>query len=271
MQQLHFISGLPRSGSTLLCNILNQNPRFWATATSGLPGIIGPIKNGWHDLAAHQAMPPNESYIRLQDTIRYAMSGYHARIDRPVVFDKSRAWLEYIQTLNALFTTREEGKNKLVKIITTVRDMPSIVASMEKRWRETLAVGQPMQQRNNYLETMTLEQRVNFWVRNDQLIGYTYLSLKNAYETYRDNLLLIEYDELTLRPHIALARIYEALGEEPFEHNFENVEQTTQEDDRVHRFVNLHNIRQKVAPNPTHWKDIIGDYGKALVGQEFWR
>ena len=32
----HFISGLPRSGSTLLANLLAQNPRFHSTATSGI-------------------------------------------------------------------------------------------------------------------------------------------------------------------------------------------------------------------------------------------
>ena len=31
---IHFISGLPRSGSTLLAGILRQNPRFHAGMTS---------------------------------------------------------------------------------------------------------------------------------------------------------------------------------------------------------------------------------------------
>jgi len=30
-KQVFFISGLPRSGSTLLCNILAQNPEFFVT------------------------------------------------------------------------------------------------------------------------------------------------------------------------------------------------------------------------------------------------
>ncbi len=33
-QGIHFISGLPRSGSTLLAGILRQNPRFHAGMTS---------------------------------------------------------------------------------------------------------------------------------------------------------------------------------------------------------------------------------------------
>ena len=37
----HFISGLPRSGSTLLAALLKQNPRFHASMTSGLGSLVG--------------------------------------------------------------------------------------------------------------------------------------------------------------------------------------------------------------------------------------
>ncbi len=36
----HFISGLPRSGSTLLAAILRQNPRFHAGISSSLPPLF---------------------------------------------------------------------------------------------------------------------------------------------------------------------------------------------------------------------------------------
>ena len=36
---IHFISGLPRSGSTLLAGILRQNPHFHAMMTSPVGGI----------------------------------------------------------------------------------------------------------------------------------------------------------------------------------------------------------------------------------------
>jgi hypothetical protein len=44
MATIHFISGLPRSGSTLLAALLRQNPRFEA-------GMSGP-------LAARSGFPP---------------------------------------------------------------------------------------------------------------------------------------------------------------------------------------------------------------------
>src|SRR5689334_380053 len=42
-RKFHFISGLPRSGTTLLAAILNQNPRFRAGMTSPLADIMGVV------------------------------------------------------------------------------------------------------------------------------------------------------------------------------------------------------------------------------------
>jgi sulfotransferase len=53
----HFISGLPRSGSTLLANVLAQNPRFETTATSSILGIISNIREQWDPMFA---ATPNE-------------------------------------------------------------------------------------------------------------------------------------------------------------------------------------------------------------------
>ena len=42
-RKFHFISGLPRAGSTLLAAIFNQNPRFRAGMTSPLADIMGVV------------------------------------------------------------------------------------------------------------------------------------------------------------------------------------------------------------------------------------
>jgi sulfotransferase len=39
----HFISGLPRSGSTVLSAILRQNPRFHASISSPVSGLFGNV------------------------------------------------------------------------------------------------------------------------------------------------------------------------------------------------------------------------------------
>jgi sulfotransferase len=40
---IHFISGLPRSGSTLLAALLLQNPTLHAGITSGVGSLVGTI------------------------------------------------------------------------------------------------------------------------------------------------------------------------------------------------------------------------------------
>ncbi len=43
MKKIHFISGLPRSGTTLLSTILNQNPRFSASISGPLARMVRAI------------------------------------------------------------------------------------------------------------------------------------------------------------------------------------------------------------------------------------
>jgi len=40
MKELFFISGLPRSGSTLLSAILRQNPKMYADISSPVQGLV---------------------------------------------------------------------------------------------------------------------------------------------------------------------------------------------------------------------------------------
>jgi len=45
---LHFLSGIPRSGSTVLAAILNQNPATHVSTTSGLVHALDGLANTWH-------------------------------------------------------------------------------------------------------------------------------------------------------------------------------------------------------------------------------
>ena len=45
MKEFFFISGLPRSGSTLLSAILRQNPEFYADISSPVLGLVTSIIN----------------------------------------------------------------------------------------------------------------------------------------------------------------------------------------------------------------------------------
>src|SRR3989344_3597345 len=91
---IHFISGLPRSGSTLLCNILAQNPRLHTTATSGIMDIMFMVRNNWDTLVEFRAHPDEEAKERV---LKGILESYYATADKPVIFDKSRGWVSLLE------------------------------------------------------------------------------------------------------------------------------------------------------------------------------
>jgi len=129
-KQIYFISGLPRSGSTLLCNILNQNPRFHATATSGILEIVLAIRNQWENVAELRASP---NKIGKTAVINNILHNYVSVVDRPVYFDKSRGWVAYVELAEAIL-------EKKAKIIVPVRKVTDILSSFENLYRIMLVV-----------------------------------------------------------------------------------------------------------------------------------
>ena len=261
---INFIAGLPRSGSTLLCNLLNQNPDFYATPTSGLVGVIIPIKQGWHQIPAFKAVNIDQSFTRLRNVLRSVFDGYFADIDAPIVFDKNRAWLNEVEMLNEIF-----GESKF---IVTVRDMRQVLASMEKLYRKTISLGIPSQMLQDPSKFATVESRALFWASRDQLVGSSYNAIRGALERgYKRQIHFVDYKALTKAPKSTMEALYNFLELPLFDHDFDNVVQTTVEDDRVHGFIGLHDIRSKVDYSEPDYNEILG---KALAdrfkGQELW-
>ena len=55
-KRIYFLAGLPRSGSTLLANILAQHPQIHVTPTSGVVDMLVQVRNSWDRNDAFQAM-----------------------------------------------------------------------------------------------------------------------------------------------------------------------------------------------------------------------
>lgn len=249
MKTIYFLNGLPRSGTTLLCNILLQNPRFHATATSGCMDILFNIRNSWDNLFQHKACPCPQ---KLPNVIKSTIQAYYQDVDKDIIFDKSRGWLPYIEFIEQMTETK-------MKILVPVRPIPDILASFEMLYRETSKVKQPPGEAQNYFQFQTIKGRCDYWLRNDQVVGLTVNRLKDAMQRgLQDRLHFVDFNLLTTKPYATLKKIYDFLGEEYYSHSFNYVEQITTEDDDVHGYVNLHNIRNKVEPVESRAIEILG-------------
>ena len=265
MKTHYFISGLPRAGSTLLCNILAQNPKFYVSpATSACHDILFNIRNQWDKLTEHQA--EGVDYDQLRRVLAAALNAYHTT-DKTTVIDKGRGWLSLIEL--AEFTTGVP-----VKILVPVRDLAEIFASFELLWRKTSGQTQWSFEQSEYFKAQTVEGRCDIWAGASQPVGLAYNRVKDALARgYHDRLLFVEFDDLTQRPRATLERIYAFLGEEPFTHDVMRVEQVTREDDvNVHRIPGLHTIRPHVQPVPRRALEVLGpELLQKYSNLELWR
>jgi sulfotransferase len=261
-KQFYFISGLPRSGSTLLANILAQNPRFHTTSTSGLSELVLGIRNSWDRVPEFLATPNEGAKKRIMGGI---FDLFYGDIEKPVVFDKSRVWPSAIETL-------EEVLGQKVKIIVTVRDVRDILTSFELLWRENKKLNYIRPEANNLKEFETLRGRCAVWTSQRYPVGLAYDRITDAYKRgLLDRMCLVDFDDLTSKPNETMADVYKFLGEEMYQHNFENVEQKTQENDFFHGINGLHQIRNKVEPVPSRWRAVLGEEFERYGRFNFWK
>lgn len=262
-KQIHFISGLPRSGSTLLCNILAQNPDMHTTPTSACHDIMFVVRNFWNskECIEHLASKELASDKNLQRVLSAILQSYHDT-DKPIIIDKGRGWLSLIEMAEFALDSR-------AKIIVPVRSIPEIAASFEKLHRKA---AHKNADKGNYFQAQTAQGRTKTLLVDDGVIGLAYNRLMDAIQRgLKDRMLLVEFDELTYSPKKTLDSIYDFLELTKFEHDFANVEQVTYEDDSVHG-LDLHTIRKEVKPVINDSVKILGkEFVSQISNTEMWR
>jgi sulfotransferase len=258
-RKFHFLNGMPRSGSTLLANILNQNPRFYASPTSGICPLMLQVNAAWPMIPELRASAT--SAVKSSVLLSMLHGAYLWQQDRPVVIDKSRGWVCAFEILESILGRKP-------KILVTVRDLPSILASCEKLFRRELADPNSTARWGSNMET--LEGRLTFWTSADQLVGGAYNRIRDCVRRgHRASMHFVDFEALTNNPNQKMREIYDFLEEEPFEHDFHNVEQTTHEKDSEHGFVDLHTIRRTVRPVKLDYKEILGDAARPYLGFDY--
>lgn len=231
--RFQFISGLPRSGSTLLAGILRQNPRFYASMSSPVAGLVNSM--------LEQTGANSESYTFFDDAKRKVMcsalfNAYYSDKTESVIFDTNRQWTARMHQLVELFDN--------FKMICCVRNPAWIMDSFETIYRKN-----PF----DYSRMFSAASRGTVYSRCDSLIngsgtvGSAWTALKEAYYgEFSDRLLLVDYDLLTQHPARTIELIYRFIGEPMFDHDFNNVSYEESEFDQKLGVKGLHTVKKKV-------------------------
>ncbi|MBC3875798.1 sulfotransferase [Undibacterium flavidum] len=232
----HFITGLPRSGSTLLSALLLQNPRFHASMTSPV-GVL--FSNMLHQFAAGSEFGAVVTTEQRRRLVRALFDAYYAdQTDKKVIFDTNRMWSAKLPLVMDQFPG--------AKVIACVRNVAWVMDSMERRFRAN-----PYELTklfNDDTERNTVYSRVDTLAQRNRLVGYPWTALKEAfYGEHASSLLLVEYDLLAQVPEKVLPLIYQFIGEPAFEHDYHNVQFDAPEFDAQLGMSGLHKVRDKVS------------------------
>lgn len=231
----HFISGLPRSGSTLLAALLRQNPRFQAGMTSPVGSLFAAMIN---QFSAGSEFGPVIDLAQRQRLLRGLFANYYADCgDKGVVFDTNRMWCARMPALMDLFPE--------AKVIACVRNVAWVMDSIERLYRANPYENTKLFVDDN--ERNSVYSRVETLAQRNRLVGYAWSGLKEAYYgEHARSLLLVDYDLLCQAPDKCLRLIYDFLGQPWFSHDFDHIQYDAPQFDQALGISGLHRIRAKV-------------------------
>jgi sulfotransferase len=236
MRKLSLIAGLPRAGSTLLCQIINSNPSFHVTPTSGIIDTVRNIRSTF----SHNPSWKAQDRIKLMSNIRNSMKGFLEGFfyDKEVVFDKCRGWSNNIGILDEIL------QHKNTKIIWTYRDPVEIVGSIEAQYQKTILL-ENADESSAPGAFATLDRRIGTFINNDSIISYPVEILRDAIEMgFGNRILFIRYFDLTNNTQATMDAIHEFIGEEKYTYDLKNIKQTTFEWDGTYNYKFLHTIKE---------------------------
>ncbi len=255
--RIHFISGLPRAGSTLLAGVLRQNPGVHAAMTSSVGSLY---------MAMEGAMSRrHETSVFLDAAQRRALlrgvfaGYYHAADPAAVIFDTNRLWCARLPALAELFPA--------AKIVCCVRPVSWVIDSIE---RQTSRNPFELSGVFAYEAGGTVYTRATRVAGSDGMVGYALDALREAcFGRFSDRLILLDYETFVRAPVEAIGALYELLGLAPFQHDFEHVSYSADAFDAALGSPGLHRIEGRVEwrPRPTA---LPPDLFQRYAGDSFW-
>jgi sulfotransferase len=250
-QTIFYQSSLPRSGSTLLQNLIGQNPDFHVTPTSGMVDLVLGARIGYNQNKEAYAGDKDMWRQGFYAFCREGLRGYVQNLtDKPYILDKNRSWGSIYSLMHNI--------NPNPKILFMVRDLRCVFASMEKKFRSN--PDRDMGEVNNAkLTGLTTYQRIQQW-GSSHPIGHAVPKLEQSIlDKTAQNFLFIKYEDLCTNPKPIIQSIYKYLEVPYFKHNFDHIPQITVEDDTVHGIYGDHIIRNKLEMLPNDSREILGE------------
>lgn len=244
-KQIIYVTGLPRAGSTLMCQLLGHHPQIYSIVhSSPLSQIIDTLRHSISDNQFFLAQADTDfdlAYERLINAYRGFINGWFAETDRPAVADKNRGWLRMIDTVNLL----DPG----FRMIVCLRDLRQIFGSAEAQHQKTLLLDFP-----DHMAPYSAFARADALFGPEGVIGGPLKSIENLHDAddeLRKRLCYVTFEALANHPVQTMGTVYQWIGLPDAPSDPENLAVKPHESDSYYRFKYRHATYPKIrVPEP---------------------
>ena len=220
------LSGLPRTGSTLLSAILSQNPNIHAEGNSAVCQLMWDMQVSCEKSEQLQASP-SRKFLDQDALVSAIPQIYYRGITAEYIVDKCRSW-----TLSPNMEMMRRYITKQPKVIVMLRPIDEIIESFEKLYRSN----------NSDKNTSSLLE-----ARSEPLMR-SLEGVEQAQENNNGEFLFIEYHDLVNNTVEVINTIYRFCELKIFRHNFQNIVNKFPEDDEVYGLKDMHKIYSTIRP-----------------------
>jgi len=245
-KKIVYVTGLPRSGSTLLCQLLGMHPKIYSPQHSSplaptLTGIRSNLSSNPF-LLSQLDVDFDLVYQRMLNGHRGFLNGWFNEAAEKVVVDKNRLWLRIIETVAAL--------DPDFQMIVCVRDLRQVFGSVEAQHQRTLLI--------DFVDNMPAAspyQRADQLFGDDGVIGAPLKSLQflqDLPESFRQRVSYVEFDALVSNPIGTMNVLYDWLGMKSHMFDPDNLETRPHESDSHYRYKFRHATRDHIAAPTVH-------------------
>ena len=236
-----FMSGLPRTGSTVLSAILSQNPKIHSGTASPVCPTMWDLTLGFSQSSIQEMSVANRPEFQTE-LIRNVPHLYYKDVNKPFIVDKSRDWLHpRNMTMIRNHITSDP------KVLVLLRDKEAIIESFTRLWKDNGVRGGELRylvEDATWKMTYYCEEIIPTVKASQDVIKGNNVHRGNPVSD-NEQFLFIEYDKFMEDPSETLNSIYRFFKLEPYEHDFENIFPAEVENDSVigDAWKNLHKVR----------------------------
>lgn len=222
----YFLSGLPRSGSTLLSAILNQNPEIHVSSSSPVVHLLWSNEQSIHEDDFYLSHPKPEFKQKFLSSI---IDSYYVNQSEKYIIDKNRIWMSSIPLI-LNYITQEP---KILCPIRPVAEVLQSFLSLIEKYPENVID-------QNISKPRTLEKRCDYLLSQDSVLGS---SITQILDLPSRTAHFIDYDDLIDSPQQTMKGVYQFLSLPDYQHDFTNIVNTVSENDEIYGMPTMHTVR----------------------------